>query len=166
MRPFLATTVGDERYDERLEDPTADGRAAREGLARSTLADLDRLGQERTALAETDIEDAVTGDVLRFLCEVELETVASERWRLLSIDHMDNGPQAVLVMLAQSQRADTPERLDRWLARLSAYPGYIDGHIRSTRRVGSGSSTPGSWRSGSSTNLMACSGISPQARSL
>lgn len=129
MRPFLATTVGDERYDERVEDPTADCHAARAGLARSTLADLDQLGRGPTALAEGDIEDAVTGDVLRFLCQVELETVASDRWRLQSIDHMENGPQVILVMLAQSQRADTPERLDRWLARLSAYPGYIDGHI-------------------------------------
>ena len=77
MRPFLATTVGDERYDDRVEDPTANGRAARAGLARSTLADLDQLGRGPTALAEGDIEDAVTGDVLRFMCQVELETVAS-----------------------------------------------------------------------------------------
>jgi uncharacterized protein (DUF885 family) len=129
MRSFLATVVGDERYDDRLEDPTAAGRAARTGLAGATLADLDRLGQEPTARPEGNIEDAVTGDVLRFLCEVELEAVATDRWRLGSIDHMDSGPQVVLVMLAQAQRADTPQRLDRWLARLAAYPGYIEGHI-------------------------------------
>jgi uncharacterized protein (DUF885 family) len=129
MRSFLATVVGDERYDDRLEDPTAAGRAARTGLAAATLADLDRLGREPAAGPEDSIEDAVTGDVLRFICEVELEAVATDRWRLGSIDHMDNGPQVALAMLAQAQRADTPLRLDRWLARLAAFPGYIEGHI-------------------------------------
>ena len=130
MRSFRATEIGDERYDERLEDPTTAGRAARTRLAAATLADLDRLAQEPTAGAAGEIEDAVTGDVLRFLCEIELETVATERWRLESIDHMDRGPQVALVMLAQLQRADTPERLERWLARLAACPGYIEGHVQ------------------------------------
>jgi uncharacterized protein (DUF885 family) len=129
LRSFRATEVGDERYDDRLEDPTAAGRSARTALAGATLADLDRLGRKPSAGLEGGIEDAVTGDVLRFLCEVELEAARTDRWRLGSIDHMDNGPQVVLVMLAQAQRADTPERLDRWLARLAAYPGYVNGHL-------------------------------------
>ncbi|HEY8870399.1 MAG TPA: DUF885 domain-containing protein [Candidatus Limnocylindrales bacterium] len=129
MRSFRATEIGDERYDDRLEDPTTAGRSARTRLAAETVADLDRLGHERVAGLEGEIEDAVTADVLRFLCEVELETVATERWRLESIDHMDRGPAVALVMLAQAQWADTPERLDRWLARLAAYPRYIEGPI-------------------------------------
>jgi hypothetical protein len=37
LEPLLGTMVGDERYDDRLPDPSDAGRAARETLHRSAL---------------------------------------------------------------------------------------------------------------------------------
>ena len=44
--------------------------------------------------------------------------------QLRVVDQM-GGPQTLLPQLAQFQPADTPERLERFLARLGAYPAYM-----------------------------------------
>ncbi len=64
LRPTLATYVGDDRFDDRLDDPGPAGRAAVRSLHERTLAELDRLGPGPG--------DDVTGDILRFVCEAEL----------------------------------------------------------------------------------------------
>jgi len=132
VSPVRATNAGDERYDDRLDDPTAGGRAERAAIASRALAALDLLDSPETRGTPPtgrDPDDVLTGDCLRFACEAELAQFESARWRLQSVDHMDHGPAIVLTMLAQTQPADTPERLDRWLARLAAAPAFIDGHI-------------------------------------
>jgi uncharacterized protein (DUF885 family) len=108
-------------------------------LHAGTLAEVDELlaadAGRASALSE---DDRVTADVLRFMCQSAIE-VEDSGWPLLgSIDHME-GPPMALTYAAQEQRADTPERLQRWLARLAAYPTFIDAHIeriREARRQG------------------------------
>src|SRR4029453_7820522 len=45
--------------------------------------------------------------------------------RLWSASHLF-GPGQILAAMASLQRADTPERVDRYVRRLEAFPAYLD----------------------------------------
>jgi uncharacterized protein (DUF885 family) len=127
LQPLVATTIGDDRFDDRFDDPSPAGRAAFRDLHATTLAELDAL-QRDGAGPDPLSEAAVTADALRFMCETSIE-LEDSGWPLLeSIDQQD-GPQVALPFLAQAQRTDSPERLDRFIARLAAYPRYIEAHV-------------------------------------
>ena len=49
------------------------------------------------------------------------------------VDQM-GGPQTMLPQLSQFQAADTPERLEKFLARLHAYPAYMAANTRAAAR--------------------------------
>ena len=117
--PVWATVFGDERYDDRLDDRSAAGRAA-------DLAALDELERDAAALDHPDLptEDRVTLDILRVTAHVRRVYYAHELWQLDGIDQMA-GPQTMPTELARFQRLDTPERLARLVARLDAYPAYM-----------------------------------------
>jgi uncharacterized protein (DUF885 family) len=121
--PTTATMYGDERYDDRLEDPSALGRARARELAETTL---------RAALAiEADdqpLEDRITLDMVRVVCELQIEQDDQRIDLLRPVDQM-GGPQTLLPTVATFQAADTPERLERFLARLHAYPAYMAANI-------------------------------------
>src|SRR5664279_59606 len=121
--PTTATMYGDERFDDRLEDPSAVGRARARGLAESTL---------RAALAidagDQPLEDRITLDMVRVVCELQIEQDDQRVDLLRPIDQM-GGPQTLLPTIATFQLADTPERLERFLARLRAYPAYMAANI-------------------------------------
>ena len=119
LNPTLATVYGDERYDDRLPDPGPAGRAAGRELCTTTL-------RAAEAIPETglSVEERITRDMLTVACELRL-TELDQRWEILeSVDQMA-GPQTLLPDIATFQRADTPERLERFLARVAAYPAYI-----------------------------------------
>jgi uncharacterized protein (DUF885 family) len=118
--PLLGTMVGDERYDDRLSDPSEAGRAARETLHRSALEEL--------ALLERDLDDEAlrtTLDVLEAIAARELAGLEHRVDRLSAVSHLW-GPAALIGELASMQRADTPERVDRYVARLSATPAFYE----------------------------------------
>ena len=117
--PMWATVFGDERYDDRLDDQSAAGRARE-------LAALDELERDAAALEQPDLptEDRVTLDILRVVAHMRREYHAHELWQMDGIDQM-TGPQTLPTELARFQRVDTPERLARLIARLDAYPGYL-----------------------------------------
>jgi uncharacterized protein (DUF885 family) len=119
LEPMIGTMTGDERYDDRLSDPSEAGRAAAESFHRAALEELDAI--DRTSLGSDlrgtlDILEAIAK---RSLSEIELRTdrlkVASHLW----------GPGQLLANIGSMQRADTPERLDRYEARLRAVPTYL-----------------------------------------
>ena len=119
LNPTLATIYGDERYDDRLDDPGPAGRAARRALADETLAaaaaiprpgSTRRSGSRATSwrlAAATDIADD----------ETRMDLVGAVQ---------QQGHQSLLPELVQIQKADTPERLERLLARIAAYPAVAD----------------------------------------
>ena len=118
--PLLGTMVGDERYDDRLPDPGEAGRAARETFHRSALEEL--------ALLDRELDDEglrTTLDVLEAIAEREITGLEHRLDRLSSVSHLW-GPGGLIGELASMQRADTPERLDRYVARLSATPAFYD----------------------------------------
>ncbi len=117
--PTTATMYGDERYDDRLEDPSPAGRARRRALLEATrveAAAIDPSGQ--------GLEDRITLDMIRVVCELGL-VQDDQRTDLLRVVDQMAGPQTLLPQVALFQAVDTPERLERFEARLRAYEGYM-----------------------------------------
>ncbi len=123
LSPTTATVYGDERYSDRLDDPGPAGRAEARKL-------MERVWREAAAVSPDGLpdEDRITRDILQVVAEAAIEADDLSFHELLAVDQI-NGPQTLLAQVAQFQPADTPERLDAWLARIRAYGAYIDAHI-------------------------------------
>ena len=137
LQPTLATTYGDERYGDRLDDPGPEGRAAMRRL-------LEQTGNEARAIDPEglDLEDRITRDMLIVIADLGIEEDDQRIHELRVVDQM-NGPQTLLPQLTQFQPADTPERLDQFLARLEAYPAYMAANAQIAREgLASGLTAP------------------------
>jgi uncharacterized protein (DUF885 family) len=122
LNPTLATIYGDERYDDRLDDPGPVGRAARRALADETLVSAAAI-----PAASLDEEERITRDLLHLTAATE---IADDEARMDLVGAVQQqGHQSLLPELVQFQKADTPERLERLLARLAAYPAMADSVI-------------------------------------
>jgi uncharacterized protein (DUF885 family) len=123
LSPTTATVYGDERYNDRLDDPGPAGRAEARQL-------MERVWREAAAVSPDGLpdEDRITRDILQVVAEAAIEADDLSFHELLAVDQI-NGPQTLLAQVAQFQPADTPERLEAWLARIRAYGAYIDAHI-------------------------------------
>ena len=122
LNPTLATIYGDERYDDRLDDPGPAGRAARRTLAHDTFA-----AAAAIPMASLDEEGRITRELLRLAAATD---IADDETRMDLVGAVQQqGHQSLLPELVQFQKADTPERLERLLARLAAYPAVADSVI-------------------------------------
>ena len=123
LSPTTATVYGDERYNDRLDDPGPAGRAEARRL-------MERVWREAAAVSPDGLsdEDRITRDILQIVAEAAIEADDLSFHEMLAVDQI-NGPQTLLAQLSQFQPADTPERLDAWLSRIRAYGPYIDAHI-------------------------------------
>ena len=132
LNPTLATIYGDERYDDRLDDPGPAGRAARRALADETLVSAAAI-----PAASLDEEERITRDLLRVTAATE---IADDEARMDLVGAVQQqGHQSLLPEIVQFQKADTPERLERLLARLAAYPamsGSVIGLLDEGRAAG------------------------------
>jgi uncharacterized protein (DUF885 family) len=119
--PILGTEVGDERFDDRLPDVTDEGRAKREALQRAALEGLDAL-----PTGDLDVELRTSLDVMAAAARRDLAEI-EHRWdRFAAVTHLF-GPGQILADLGSIQRADTPERMERYVERLSGMPHYLEG---------------------------------------
>ncbi len=123
LNPTTATVYGDERYDDRLEDPSPAGRARARALMERTKAEAEAISPD-----DLSIEDRITRDMLIVVGELGIEEDEQGTHRLRVVDQI-GGPQTLLPQLCQFQRADTPERLEKFIARLRAYPAYMAANI-------------------------------------
>jgi uncharacterized protein (DUF885 family) len=121
--PLVATLYGDDRYDDRLPDISAAGRAKARAHREATLAELAAI-----PTAGLPTEERITHDMLRVLCELGIRADDLRMDLIASVDQMD-GPQALLAQVVQVQRADTPERLEKLLGRYAAFPRLVDDAI-------------------------------------
>ena len=119
LSPITATINGDTRYDDRLPDPSPTGRADRRRFAED-------MRDAAVAIADDglSVEDRITRDVMRVIGEIIIVQDDQRIDTLQVVDQM-GGPQTMLPQLCQFQAADTPERLDTFLARLHAYPTFM-----------------------------------------
>jgi uncharacterized protein (DUF885 family) len=127
--PLMGTYVGDERYDDRLPDIGEAGRAEEEGAARAALRALDEIGDDD--LGGSAHADA---DVMRAICDRSIARLEQRIDRFEIVNHM-HGIGTMLAQVASLQRADTPERLDRYEARLRAFPPLLEDGIAIAREA-------------------------------
>ncbi len=137
LEPFIGTEVGDERYDDRLSDPSEAGRAASQTVQRAALAELseiDRSGLDQVTRTSLDVLEAISTRALSDLDHrSDFLHVASHLW----------GPGQLLAELGSFQRADTPGRLERYAARLRAVPAYLEANCEVAREgVAAGVTSP------------------------
>jgi uncharacterized protein (DUF885 family) len=119
LNPVTATVYGDERYDDRLDDPGPEGRAATRRLMEQTLAEI-----EAIPAGDLPTEERITRDMIRVVAELGIEEDDQKIHQLRVVDQM-SGPQHTLPQLTSFQTADTPARLDAFLARIHAYRNYM-----------------------------------------
>ena len=123
LSPVWATLLGDESSSDRLDDPSEAGREREAALVASVLAEADAIDP-----APLDVEDRITLDLVRLIALTRRRGLELKLWHFEAVDQMA-GPQTLPADLARVQRVDTPERVDRLLARLAAYPAHLDAHI-------------------------------------
>jgi len=124
LSPTTATVYGDARFDDRLDDPGPEGRAA-------VLRLLAEAAAEAAAVPEEGLgtEDRITRDMLRVLHGLMADDDALAFHEIRAVNQID-GPQTLLAQLAVFQPADTPDRLDAWLGRLRAYGPFMDAQVQ------------------------------------
>jgi uncharacterized protein (DUF885 family) len=118
--PLLGTEAGVEHCDDQLADPSQAGRDRAADIHRRALDDL--AGIDRTALPAAD---RGTMDMLEAVARRGLSEIEHRLDRLYAASHF-SGPVGTLGVAASLQRADTPERLDRYEARLRSFPAYFE----------------------------------------
>jgi len=119
LDPLLGTQIGDERFDDRLPDPTDAGRERRIQIQEAALRDAASIDHEGL---DDDVRSGL--DVLEAIARRDLADATLRLDRLAAVSHLW-GPGVLLSDLASIQRADTPERLQRYAARLRALPDYL-----------------------------------------
>ncbi len=121
-QPLFATVYGVERFDDRLYDPSPAARAAEKTALEGFLAEAEQLRHE-----ELPPEDGITVDMLAVVARILLRLDEHRVHHLEAMDQM-YGPQSLPGELSRYQRVDTPERVDRLLRRLEAYPAHLAAH--------------------------------------
>jgi uncharacterized protein (DUF885 family) len=119
LQPITATINGDNRYDGQLPDPGPEGRAEHRAFA-DAMVDA----AKTTSREGLSVEDHITLDVLRIIGEI-FAIQDDQRIDTLQVVDQMGGPQQILPQLCQFQPADTPEKLELFLERLHAYPGFM-----------------------------------------
>lgn len=140
LSPITATVLGYEQNDDRLDDPGPEGRLRARRLFRETLRATDAIEAQvadgaapgSDGGAGLPVEESITLDILTVVCRSELEQQDQRIDRLKAVDQME-GPQTMMPLLATFQRTDTPERFDRFLARIDEYPRYMAAVAELTR---------------------------------
>ena len=100
-----ATVQGIETWDDRLDDPSADGRAALMALVERWAAQIDELSR-----LELSVEDTVTLGLMRAVVRRFRGAHELRLWQFDALDQI-NGPQSLVGELARFQRTDTPRAL-------------------------------------------------------
>ncbi len=137
LNPTLATFYGDERYGDRLEDPSPEGRARTRELMARTAAEAAAIPSDGLST-----EDRITRDMLQVIAELQMEEDDQGLHQLRAVDQMQ-GPQQLMPQMTSFQPVDTPERLEAFIGRLQAYPAFMAANADILREaLGTGLTAP------------------------
>jgi hypothetical protein len=118
--PVSATQIGDHRYDDRIDDVSAAGRAAALRFTRDTLRQLERIDRSRLTRAN-QVDYALLDNALR--AEIwRAETLQSWAWNPLGYQAIAGG---ALYGLMAREFAPLPQRLRSAIARMELIPGLL-----------------------------------------
>jgi uncharacterized protein (DUF885 family) len=118
--PVLATQVGDERFDDRLPDPSPEGIERRRKVHAAALVETAFKLSEGT----TDAADLAILDTVEAIAEPEIAAIDLGMHRFEPIDQLW-GPGTLLDQLASIQHAETPDQVERYLRRLRGVDAYL-----------------------------------------
>ncbi len=124
--PVWATSIGDYRYNDRLDDVSAEAR-------KEWLKTLDDLLREAKLLPQEGLseDDRLTRKILeRVLADALLQSECAQY--LTPLEPLD-GPQIQFPLILVSQPFRNPQDYRSYLARLRAFPTYIADHIANMR---------------------------------
>jgi uncharacterized protein (DUF885 family) len=124
--PIFATILGDDRFDDRLPDIGAEGRAEEERVYRALLEEVEPISADGL-----DPEQVITRDMLLLVARNQLEAQEKKLYQM-AINHI-SGVQLMPVMVAQYQIAESAEGLEKLLKRFAAYPTAVDQYIDTLR---------------------------------
>jgi uncharacterized protein (DUF885 family) len=115
--PFLATTSGDNRFNDRVPDVSDGAQRARLERLRDFASRLD------AGIAATSGE-SLDADILRFILDHELALGEFSPWRIPFLS--DAGFHMEMGYVASSTRFENMDDYLDYLSRLEALPGYLD----------------------------------------
>jgi uncharacterized protein (DUF885 family) len=120
LDPLLATSVGDDRFDDRLPDPSDDGLAQRRSVHEAALRELGQVA--------TDRQDDSLRVTLAIARETAVDELAALRLRADRLEHVNHlyGPAGLLAQVPGIAHVDSADRLERYLSRLRSIPAYVD----------------------------------------
>ena len=124
LSPLTATVLGYEKGMDRLDDPGPEGQQRARTLLSETLTEAGAIEARAAATAGLPVEERITLDILRHICEVELAQRDQRVDRLKVVDQIE-GPQTILPLLAAFQPTETPEQFEAFMARLADYPRFM-----------------------------------------
>lgn len=116
--PTFASSLGDRRYNDRLTDVSLAAAARRDEHRRQALARLGRIDRARLSTA-----DQLNYDLFRQDLENDIEEY---RLRLNLMPVSQRGGVQSSDEMAELLRFQTVKDYDDWLARLRAFPTYVD----------------------------------------
>jgi uncharacterized protein (DUF885 family) len=124
--PVYATILGDTRYDDRLPDFGATGRAEEKRVYEALLAEVAPIGPGGLAP-----EQVITRDMLILVARNGLEALDAKLYEL-AINHI-SGIATLPVMVGQYQIAETPEALEKLLTRMRGFPVAAEQYLDTLR---------------------------------
>lgn len=134
--PLFATTTGDHRFDDQLPKASSADEQRRATEAQRFLDEASRIDRAQLSAA-----DVVNLDMLR--AELE-DRITSARFREYLVPlNADSGFHSSFALMPQTLRLVSVRDFDNYVARLRAFPRYMDGHIARMREgLGAGLTVP------------------------
>jgi uncharacterized protein (DUF885 family) len=158
--PLLATSIGDHRYDDRLPDVSQRAFAERRNTVAAYFQELSRI--DPAALPPADrINHAMFGAQLE-----ERQKGWEFREHLLPLN-ADSGFHTEFALMPQQMRFASPDDYAKYLARLRAFPRYMDDHIALMRQgLREGMTIPRAALAGIESSIEPLASAAPEAHAL
>jgi uncharacterized protein (DUF885 family) len=155
--PAFATSIGVNDFNDRLEDASLTAIERRDGETKAFLAELDAIPKE--ALSEGDRTDA---EILRTQLVEAIDSVRlGEQFLTLNAD---SGFHTEFMLMHRSMPFRTAKDFENYLARLAAFPAWMDQNIERMRAgLKRGMTVPKATLEGIETSIAPLASGAPEA---